>query len=151
MIRYLIPIFIVANIWVIRNSNNPIKARFFILTAAGAILFITRSNTGIVWIPLIFFILFTGGILIIFIILSSVLPNEKTIKIKYSKVFTAITIILIWPLRKNLETNLISRRVKRFISSGINLIFIMRVIIIYFFISININSIERTSIRSIQC
>jgi hypothetical protein len=135
------------------KSKNPIKTRFFILISAGLIFLVLKIETGIVWIPLIFFLLFTGGILLIFMILSSVLPNEKTIKIKFSKVrILVLALVAIIPrsfIRGGKEE--LESHIKRFLSSGTNIILITRIILLYFFNSIQINTTEEYSMRSLQC
>lgn len=142
---------LLTTIWVNLNSNNPIKTRFSILISASCIFLFLKINSSTIWIPLIFFILFTGGILIIFIILSSVLPNEKTIKVKYSKVVIILIILLSFSSIKINGIEGIHGQMKRFISSGLNLIVITLIILIYFFNAINLNSKEETPMRSLQC
>lgn len=151
-LNLIVRITIIIIILILINSNNPIKTRFIILSSSALIFLLVKTKTGQTWIPLIFFILFIGGILIVFIILSSILPNEKSIKIKIPKTFflILITSIILEPIIITEKTNL-SPEIKRFISTGYTLALIIRVILIYFFGSISINKNEDQSIRSIIC
>lgn len=136
----------------ISNSKNPIKTRFLILGIRFLIFVSLKLQKGEVWFPLIFFLLFTGGILIMFMILSSISPNEKSYKMKISK-FAIIVIILVsviprmkeFPRRTNIP------QTKRILTSGVFYQIITIVILLYFFSSININKREGYSIRSFQC
>ena len=137
---------------ILLNSNNPIKSRFLILLATSLIFLTIKLRISDTWYPIIFFLLFTGGILIIFIILSSVLPNEKTKKIKIRKLFIiTIIIVVILNYRKKINIARNLKEIKRFLNSRINFIFILALILIYFFYSINLNTTEEYSIRSFQC
>lgn len=64
------------------NVKNPVKMSITVLASGSAILLLSCSITGIIWINLILFLLFIGGILVVFIIISSVTPNERGGKVK---------------------------------------------------------------------
>lgn len=151
MIRLILNSTLIWIVWIIINSRNPIKTSFSILISASVIFFYVKITSGITWLPLIFFILFTGGILMIFIILSSVLPNEKTIKVKYSKRIRLTILITTLIVSKYESIPIIATQTKRFLTSGLNLILITAIILAYFFNSINLNSNEETPMRSLQC
>lgn len=136
----------------ISNSKNPIKTRFLILRIRFLMFISLKLQKGEVWFPLIFFLLFTGGILIIFMILSSISPNEKSYKMKIPKIAIIVIILLStiprvkeFPRRTNIS------QTKRILTSGIFYQIITIVILLYFFRSININKREGYSIRSFQC
>lgn len=137
---------------IISNSKNPIKIRLLILLSVSIIFSVLRTNTGNVWFPLLFFVLFTGGILIIFIILSSILPNEKALKRKMPKIL--IIWIIVWSLIERKKEIFFPRDhniIKGTLTSGIIFPFITLTILIYFFRSIRFNNREEYSIRSFQC
>lgn len=137
---------------IIANAKNPIKIRILILIGTSIIFLLIHLNTGNVWFPLIFFILFTGGILIIFIILASILPNEKVWKIKTPKTFiTWFFLATLIGIQKNtvFKRNFID--LKSILSSGVVFTLITLIILVYFFTSIRLNRAEQYSIRSFQC
>lgn len=132
-------------------TKNPVKIRT-ILVGLRIILFtIMTIYSGNTWFPLIFHLLFSGGILMIFIILSSIIPNEKTKKIKIKLLTTIILIIRYFNLRKrNIK---ISRfqEIKIFLNNRININFIITLIIIYFITFLFILRKENLPIRTIKC
>lgn len=145
-------VLLVTRAYVIIASSNPIKTRFYILISARIIFLLLKLNTGSTWMPLIFFILFAGGILVIFIILASVLPNEKIFKLKFNKVRVTMLILILLLTQRNNKYLTISRsQIKSFLTCSLNITLIITLILIYFFYSINLNTKEEYSIRSLQC
>lgn len=133
------------------KAVNPIKTRVSILVTGAVILQISRRHSGTCWITILILLLFMGGIIIIFMILSSILPNEKTIKIKNP-------IILIWILaltliywRAPIEGGSIGERTKSFLSSGQNFYVIITLILIFFVGRMRTLRSERTPMRSLTC
>lgn len=138
--------------WAILQASNPIKTRFLIITLVGLILINLRIETRSAWFTMLFIMLFAGGILIMFMILSSILPNEKSGKTKFPKSTSVLILILILITRPKQTENLGEMsQAKRFLSSRVNLIIILAIIILYFFKSIKLNGTENLSIRSLYC
>lgn len=81
MITILKALFIILLMKLI-TCNNPVKIRLMLTTISFIIIVIIKEMSGMSWIPLILSMLFTGGILIMFIILSSITPNEPIKKNK---------------------------------------------------------------------
>lgn len=61
---------------------NPVKLTMVLLIYSSLVTLHLWHLSATTWFPLIFYILFIGGILIIFMILSSGIPNEKVMKLK---------------------------------------------------------------------
>lgn len=152
MITLALSLLTVVRVLSLTNSNNPMKIRFSILLGSSIIFLLIKIKTGSVWIPLIFFILFTGGILMAFIILASILPNEKIMKLKTSKIFFLILIMTtLITYTKMLGVENIAPQIKSFISTSLTLFLIVSIILIYFFGSVNLNARREYSIRSVNC
>lgn len=152
MIIHLITIATTIIIAILIKNKRPLKLRFIILLLTNIIFIKLTFNSGRSWIPLLFIILFTGGILLIFIILSSIIPNQKSKKFK-PKIKIIIFIIINIALREKLirkETEILNQ-IKSFLTSGINIIWITTVILIYFLRSIIYINTEETPLRTIQC
>lgn len=129
------------------QTINPVKIRA-ILIATGVIIFnviyfITRN----LWFPIIIYLMFIGGILIIFILLSSILPNEKTYKN-----FKRIWLIIIFTLTFLLSTDdvfytVVRRGIKTLMASSLIIFFIFLIITAYFLVVMTIVTHSRLPLR----
>lgn len=153
MINIIISIIIILNLIVLSYTKNPIKTRFFILTLSSISFLLIKLETRNTWFPLLFFLLFNGGILLIFIILSSIIPNEKSIKIKTLKLLTLISItIILYTISIKIQTQKSNfNQIKRFLTSTIRISLIIVLILLYFFNTARIIKIEESPIRSLLC
>ena len=133
------------------KSTNPVKVRTFILFLRIIIFFTIYFKSSQTWIPILILLLFIGGIIIIFIILSSILPNEKTIKIKNLYLIILPIFLAIILKESTFPTEKLNTEIKSFLSTGINFYTILLLILIYFLASISILSVEQSPIRSISC
>lgn len=72
-------IFLILIILLLRTSRtkNPVELRVKLLIMRSLIFVIMHLSSSKRWFPLIYLTLFLGGVLIIFIILSSLLPNKS--------------------------------------------------------------------------
>lgn len=149
MITFIKTIIICIRITMLR-CLNPIKIRIIIIFIRSFTFILIRNIIGRRWFPLIFYILFLGGILIIFIVLSSLIPNEKSIKNKLS--WTTILILALITTAIHLPlTNNFRRQLKWFIQSTYNLYIIILLILLYFIRFIYLLSQEKITLRSCFC
>lgn len=134
----------------ILKSINPVKIRIILMILRNFLFLYLFLKRRISWFPTIFLIIFTGGILIIFIIVSSIIPNQKPIKFKVSIIIILTRTIIALIERKNTKE---LTRVFRSLKWNIERIFyiarLTSLIILYFFTFIKILSIEKISMRSI--
>lgn len=144
-IFYLLPLTI---IWAIK-SGNPLKTRVSILGARIIIFTYIQWVSRGVWIPTLMILLFIGGIIIIFIILSSIIPNEKSIKSKGASfiLFLTTLFILVGPQRASKEAMPIEA--KNFLIRGENFWVMTLIILIFFLASMRILSSEQTPMRTL--
>lgn len=131
--------------------TNPVKVRITLLIVRIAIFLSLIIKRGESWFPILFSMLFIGGILIIFIILSSISPNEKSIKLLFLSIPVIILIILTFQENKILENREIHKFPKRFLDSRSRFSFIILILILYFFSAIIILSKVETPMRRVLC
>lgn len=150
MITVLITSFTIILINFTFKSQNPVKTSINVIVIAFLTLLFLRVKTTNRWLRLIFLLLFLGGILIIFIILSSLSPNENSKKMKFYKIIFMLAIFTFInnPISVSTETKL---RLKRFLRERFNMIIIIFLILFYFFTFINITSLSKFPIRTIMC
>lgn len=114
--------------------KNPIKSAIILIIIGVSIFSMSRLYTGKRWIPLVILILFTGGVLIVLIILSSIIPNRhpgKDLKILV-KLRILIRIILLLILF-NFETSNQNQSMLKQIIIRKNRIYLMTLMIIMYF------------------
>lgn len=132
---------------------NPIKLRMSLVLFRMFLFIEIFFTVGRAWIRRIFIIIFIGGIMVIFIILSSLLPNEKNLKI--NKIFAqAIILIFIlsrWSISGNNFERRFNQRSKLLFFSNESLEVLIIIILLYFFSFLVIISKEICSLRSIVC
>lgn len=133
------------------KSANPVKTSLAILGVRVFIFLQMRILSGTSWVPVLMVLLFMGGIIIMFIILSSVLPNEKRIKVKNYWVFAPILAIAVIGWNWERGVNPSPRRYKRFLSSGNNFWIIIILIITYFISGLRVLRTEDTPMRTLYC
>lgn len=151
MITFILKAIILRITSVIILISNPVKIRILLLAVSiilFTLIFLIRGRT---WFPTLFALLFMGGILIIFIILSSILPNEKRTKIKILYRIIILRAGVAFFVQKFRELNNSFRNTKRFLSSRFAFYFIILILILYFFSVISILSKEEIPMRIVLC
>lgn len=85
-------------IWLVatRYSGRPVKLIINLLKVCLLISYFLIEARTVSWFPLIYLILIAGGVLIIFIILSSLIPNIPMRKTKIRTLLVAIVIAYPW-------------------------------------------------------
>lgn len=133
------------------TSRNPLKISVWLILIRSIVFYVSHLIMGITWIPIILFLLFIGGILIIFIILSSLIPNEKSKKAKFIIIPMIIFFVCGITLTK-VSNSIINYELKWSIVRRINIIRLIIIVLIYFLRFIYIISVENIQIRnSIIC
>lgn len=127
------------------ETYHPVKIIIIMTSARITILILARETSGNSWFPIIFFLIFIGGILIVFIILCALLPNEPTNKTK-SRKWTLI-ILLATPSLIYIDTE-ISTQIKWFMHSNIVLKIIIILILIYLISFIYVLSKNKNTLKS---
>lgn len=132
------------------KSINPVKIRIILIMLRNFLFLNLFLKRRISWFPTIFLIIFTGGILMIFIIVSSIIPNQKPIKFKISMtVLIARSIIALIEMKNTKELTTTFRSLKWNMERIFYIARLTSLIILYFFTFIRILSIEKRSMRSI--
>lgn len=146
----LIKVFIIISLANLIKNINPMKARVTILFMRTLIFSLIFATKGSCWVPIIFYLLFMGGILMMFMILSSLAPNEQSKKMKVSLLRLALifTIISIEQEMTRESTQLIIKQ--RVIRAPV-IILRTFIIIIYFFSFLAILSEQKICMRSTIC
>lgn len=136
---------------VITQTNSPIKVRIRLMGLRGFIFIIVGVKTGSSWFPLLIFLLFVGGILIIFIILSSIIPNENLKPVNYGILAAIIGSLEFARINHpNLNRNL-SKGLVALVGESRIILFILSLITLYFFSMILIIKREQIPIRNVTC
>lgn len=129
--------------------KTPIKIMRF-MVAARLIVFISAwYNAATSWLPLIYFLIFTGGITLLFIMVSSILPNEKSRKSSLFLTLGAASIVAPLILLRNLNINFITLKWR--LQSYFEIIFLCIIIGAYFFMFIYILGTKGASINRKVC
>lgn len=146
----LIQIVLIFTTRAILKCRNPVKISIIILFISINLFFRMNYSTGKNWFRAIFILLFIGGILIIFIILASLIPNEKNKKIK---VIICLRVILFNYLftcyYRPLSWNIIQQN-KWLLNSSRRFFALITIILIYFFLFIFFIKVEKLSMRSLR-
>jgi len=131
------------------RSKTPVKLRIICIVLFFLIILLIWFDTGTSLGVLLMSMLFAGGVLIIFIILSSFNPNEKSTKIK----IRARRLIIIWFLSLHIS-NIFSPRIqlslelKGMYQSHFSIGILMALIIFYFYVMNKIIKKEENSMRA---
>lgn len=134
------------------TEKNPIKIRFMLIIISLINFTNVTFSRSKRWISLIVLLIFLGGIIIMFIILSSRLPNEKTKKVELKSIVILTIILTSIIVRSNLNTNTINlETTKWFINRSHNTIAITLLITIYFWIFNSLINQKQRSIRTLMC
>ena len=132
------------------KAANPVKMAILLILIRAFTFLLLGIHTSSVWFSIIFLMLFTGGILIMFMILSSILPNEKAIKSK-----SPATIILIFsaliPLTNPYGLDTLAPSTKWFLASGSTLVGTVALVSRYFLAFVYILSKRNSPLRSDSC
>lgn len=131
------------------RGASPVKVSVIILFYASVLFYYIREIHSSSWLAVIFYLLFIGGILIIFMILSSISPNEKTKRGKSKKVAFAF-IMALTPIISLYNINLmeLSQKIKYFINANRTVFFSISLIVVYFFFFISMIEREKSPIRT---
>lgn len=139
------------SIWVTLTTINPIKIARGLLAARVFMAMTIQITLGIRWMPIIYILLFTGGILITFIILSSLIPNEKfSIKIISPALILTATILTYGQKHKSTQIEppiLIKWTAERHYTS----LFVIALVLAYFLAFLNVTYSDKTPLQSRTC
>lgn len=131
------------------KNTNPIKIRVTLVLIGALMFYYIKILTRQSWFPMIFYILFIGGILIIFIIVSSMLPNEPIKKNNYRKIIGILIVILIIGSTKNITiTQELWSNVKNELLTNLNFIILTNMLIRYFVTFLILVSKEKIPLRT---
>lgn len=135
---------------IITINKNPVKIRILLLIIVTILRIFIYKISRRRWFPLIFYMLFLGGILVMFLILSTIIPNEKIKKSKV-KIWEIILILRIIPfiihqIRISNTTHI--AYLQNFLQRSYNTIFCTRIIIFYFLIFTVTLAIEKNRLRT---
>lgn len=130
------------------NMRNPVKIGMMVITLRALILRSTVKITGEVWIGVVIFLLFMGGILVVFIVVSALAPNENPKKIKKINLLIALIVSSLLSFsgvgtvvktgREVIKTSVVSRWFLRMVLILMSL---------YFFIFLIVINKDRMSLR----
>lgn len=149
MITLLILILIIILSFTYLNKR-PIKL-LTILIFLRIILFLNiYSKSGQAWLPIVIFIIFSGGIIIIFIIVSSFLPNKNKGIIK-KFLWLIIVLTLFFCINKEYTKECSHTLTIEFLRCYRNILILIFLIRVFFLGSILIISKSKTPIRSFVC
>lgn len=132
---------------------SPVKLRATLIVVR-SLLFLEIYVAGSrMWIAGIFIIIFIGGIIVIFIIVTSLLPNEKNLKVKRLLLLSCSLIVLIGRVTfTDLQVeNYVNQRSKIVFFSNERFEVLIIVIILYFFSFLMIVTKETSTLRSRVC
>lgn len=149
----IIVLIVTLSLFLLVTAVNPVKiCASLILARVGLFTYIFCKNSSI-WIRAIFFIIFIGGIIIMFIILTSLIPNEKNLKVR--KKLTSILILSarFVSLRSSIaQVEIIStQQIKVIFFSNESFETLILAILLYFLVFVYILSKESSSLRSFSC
>nr|YP_009351816.1 NADH dehydrogenase subunit 6 [Rhinotergum shaoguanense]AQQ72855.1 NADH dehydrogenase subunit 6 [Rhinotergum shaoguanense] len=134
-------------------SNNPVKAMMSLLMLSSITAIMMFNFSSMAWFPSIFYLLFMGGILMVFMIMSSIMPNEKMSKIKNIFLVTAVIMLITLNMAENakIEELMFNSQLKWFMMCNQNILMATILIMVYFFMFIKQVSKEKSSLRSELC
>lgn len=132
------------------SSANPVKVTILLILMRILNFFIIHVQTASTWFPIIFLIMFTGGILMMFIILSSILPNEPAKKIK-NFIIIIVIFIATTPFMAYASRTTFIPSTKWFLTSSPILWGTITLVSAYFLSFITILSKNKSSLRSRTC
>lgn len=135
------------------STKNPVKIRVSLLIWSALIFSYIVVTGGSTWFPLILTLLFTGGILVIFIILSTFDPNTKAGKVKDAsslKIVIAGAICSIMLPQRGVEWEL-QESAKIFFREAVTSVVLTALILTYFSVFLNLIRKEKTSIKIFNC
>lgn len=150
MIRLLLILIFLSLAKLAVRSVNPVKMRITLIIIARILIGKLYLLKGIAWFSCIIYLLFVGGILMMFIILSSLMPNQKPKKIKKFSLFIKTIIsalILFWPPEHQRWGLNLMWQLRNNVAIGLALALVSA----YFFFFIFLISKRKSSIKSTQC
>lgn len=134
---------------VIYQSLSPVKVRMILLAIRSLSFGTIYIWTSSLWFPAIMYLVFIGGILIMFIILSSILPNIRSPKNQKIFFWPAILFLIYIIIGQNKLTELTNLSIKNLLSSSITIIFFFFSITAYFVFVIIMLRIRRAPLRRV--
>lgn len=134
----------------VTKETRPVKLSISLVIIRGIIMLLLNALRGESWFPIIFYLLFIGGIIIIFIILSSVRPNEKMPKLKNYITF-AIILSTISTLSYRNQNTCASNILKEVLIRNHNVLSLTALVLVYFLAFIYLISKNKIPLRSTMC
>lgn len=129
------------------KTLNPVKIATIVALSGSIIFCYLRITKGTSWIYILILILFLGGIMIVFMIISSLAPNEPSLPSKSTFWISIVTLIaMITQVSRDGR-----RQMKWFAMSTQNIRFIVIMVLRYFVVFIWIVSMESCSMRTWSC
>lgn len=126
---------------------NPVKMGFLLIFFRLLNFFVIFFSSGGSWFPLIFTLLFIGGVMVLFMVISSLFSNEKTDN--YSFILISFAFLLIRFLMFSFcQFVVFGLENKIFITVGFNFSFMVSLVLGYFFLFLFFISFEKASLRS---
>ena len=141
-------------IFLIYFSFNPVKIGGLVLIYSLFLVMHIYKSSGFSWFPIILLLLFSGGILVVFIMLSSIHPNQEVQKSKLSFLPMGTVFILTLIPKTSLDISFKWRRherLKMFFQEFTRSLILTSVILFYFLIFTKILEKEVRCIRLTLC
>lgn len=135
---------------ILSNSLNPVKICMLIIILSISTFYMIFNMRGRAWFPMILLIIFVGGIIMMFIILSSTIPNINIKKGRLTLTILTIFFFIQISTTKRGATEVLNRS-KWVFQSNHNISFMVLLILIFFFSFITIISKEKFPLRSVTC
>ena len=108
-------------IYTMMGAKNLLKLSLTLLMVSSLIFFRIALICGSTWMPTIFFLLFMGGILVLFILISSILPNERMNKSYLSKSVLMVGTVWVFLDSQSVDASRFSETLKTLLESSNNL------------------------------
>lgn len=136
-------------------GKRPIKLNVILFAVSTFLIVRMAKASGNVLMPMIIYLIFIGGILMAFMIISAITPSAKIRKMRLRKTLALILVsILIWRAGKKIERS--TRSVDEIFRYKTTIIYLpmigvmMATLIIYFFSIISIVARERRNLRTFR-
>lgn len=127
---------------------NPVKIGFLLIIFSVSNFFVMFFSLGSSWFPLIFSLLFIGGVIVLLMVISSLFSNEKTDNYSLFFIFLTFLFFIIFFVPFFSRMFVYAQDFKVFLYSGFNFMFMVLLVLGYFFLFLFFISFEKASLRS---
>lgn len=128
---------------------NPMKMIFTMAVLRTLIFIILNISIRVTWIALLLYMLFLGGILIRFIMVASLIPNEKSLNFKPRHFLLVIMVAVTFLTSQQNVAEIFYA--KNILLRDLNIILMVRIILIYFLIFIEVITQTKRPLRTSYC